>query len=43
MNASMLTLEKELENCREQGEQWKTKLEATTQELHNTKEELVSI
>lgn len=42
VNASMLTLEKELENSRDQGEHWKTKLEATTQELHNTKDESVS-
>uniref|UniRef100_A0A4W6FB54 Cingulin b n=1 Tax=Lates calcarifer TaxID=8187 RepID=A0A4W6FB54_LATCA len=43
VNASILTLEEELESCRDQGEQWKTQLEVTTQELHNTKEELVSI
>lgn len=33
VNASVLTLEEELENCRDQGEQWKTQLETTTQEL----------
>ncbi|XP_044028556.1 cingulin isoform X2 [Siniperca chuatsi] len=33
VNASMLFLEVELESCRDQGEQWKTQLEATTQEL----------
>ncbi|KAI3358680.1 hypothetical protein L3Q82_015088 [Scortum barcoo] len=33
VNASILTLEEELESCRDQGEQWKTQLEATTQEL----------
>ncbi|XP_044028557.1 cingulin isoform X3 [Siniperca chuatsi] len=32
VNASMLFLEVELESCRDQGEQWKTQLEATTQE-----------
>ncbi|XP_069032685.1 cingulin [Embiotoca jacksoni] len=41
VNASMLTLEEELESCRDHGEQWKTELEATTQELQNTKEELL--
>ncbi|XP_008282075.1 cingulin isoform X1 [Stegastes partitus] len=39
VNASMLTLEEELESCRDQEEQWKTELEATTQELHSTREE----
>uniref|UniRef100_A0A4W6FB64 Cingulin b n=1 Tax=Lates calcarifer TaxID=8187 RepID=A0A4W6FB64_LATCA len=43
VNASILTLEEELESCRDQGEQWKTQLEVTTQELHNTKEELDSL
>ncbi|XP_070702799.1 cingulin isoform X2 [Pempheris klunzingeri] len=33
VNASMLTLEDELQSRRDQGEQWKTQLEATTQEL----------
>lgn len=42
VNASVLTLEQELESWRDQGEQWKTELEATTQELQTTKEELVS-
>lgn len=42
VNASVLTLEQELESCRDQGEQWKTELKATTQELQKTKEELVS-
>lgn len=35
----MLTLEKELDSWRSQEEQWKTKMDATTQELHQTKEE----
>ncbi|XP_076610813.1 cingulin isoform X2 [Chaetodon auriga] len=39
VNASILTLEEELESCRDQGEQWKRKLDATTQELHNTNQE----
>ncbi|XP_049457460.1 cingulin isoform X4 [Epinephelus fuscoguttatus] len=39
VNASMLTLEEELESYRDQGEKWKTQLDATTKELHNTKEE----
>ncbi|XP_039675509.1 cingulin isoform X1 [Perca fluviatilis] len=39
VNTSMLTLEEELESCRDQGEQWKTQLDATAQELHNTREE----
>uniref|UniRef100_A0A3Q1EYT4 Cingulin b n=1 Tax=Acanthochromis polyacanthus TaxID=80966 RepID=A0A3Q1EYT4_9TELE len=43
VNASMLTLEEELESCRDQGEQWKTELEATTEELHTTREESVSL
>lgn len=43
VNASILTLDEELTSCRDQGEQWKTQLEATTQELHNTTQELVSI
>lgn len=42
VNASMLTLEEELESCRDQGEQWRTELEVTTQELHNTRAESVS-
>lgn len=40
VNASVLTLEQELESWRDQGEQWKTELEATTQELQTTKEDL---
>uniref|UniRef100_UPI0037E79BED cingulin isoform X2 n=1 Tax=Semicossyphus pulcher TaxID=241346 RepID=UPI0037E79BED len=32
VNASILTLEDELESCRDQGEKWKTQLEVTTQE-----------
>ncbi|KAM4550486.1 cingulin isoform 1-T8 [Fundulus diaphanus] len=40
VNASLLTLEEELESSRDQGEQWRTELEATMQELHNTREEL---
>lgn len=43
VNASILTLEEELESCRDQGEQWKTQLDTTAQELHNTREELVSL
>nr|XP_046274128.1 cingulin isoform X2 [Scatophagus argus] len=39
VNASILTLEEELESCRDQGEQWRTQLEATTQELHSTTQE----
>ena len=42
VNASMLTLEDELESCREEGEEWKTQLEVTTKELHHTREESVS-
>ncbi|XP_029299639.1 cingulin isoform X2 [Cottoperca gobio] len=41
VNASMLTLEEELESCRDQEEQWKTQLDASVQELHNTREELL--
>lgn len=41
VNASMLTLEEELKSYRNQGERWKTQLEASTQELHNTREELL--
>uniref|UniRef100_A0A3Q3R5Y1 Myosin tail domain-containing protein n=1 Tax=Monopterus albus TaxID=43700 RepID=A0A3Q3R5Y1_MONAL len=33
VNASMLTLEEELKSYRNQGERWKTQLEASTQEL----------
>lgn len=40
VNASVLTLEEELESSRDQGERWKTELEATTKELNKTKEEL---
>lgn len=40
VNASVVTLEEELESSRDQGERWKTKLEATTKELNKTKEEL---
>ncbi|KAM4540084.1 cingulin isoform 2-T3 [Odontesthes bonariensis] len=40
VNASVLTLEEELESYRDQGEQWRTELEATAQELHDTREEL---
>lgn len=43
VNASIMHLEEELENCRDQGEQWRTQLETATQELHNTTQELVSI
>lgn len=32
VNASIVALEDELENCRDQEEQWKKQLEATTQE-----------
>ncbi len=39
VNASILTLEEELESCRDQGEQWRTQLDATKQDLHNTTEE----
>lgn len=42
MNASILTLEDELESYREQGEQLKTQLEATTQELQSSTQESVS-
>uniref|UniRef100_A0A665WYZ6 Cingulin-like n=1 Tax=Echeneis naucrates TaxID=173247 RepID=A0A665WYZ6_ECHNA len=41
VNTSIMTLEEELEGYRDQGEQWKTQLEVTIQELHNTREELV--
>ncbi|XP_020504273.1 cingulin isoform X3 [Labrus bergylta] len=33
VNVSIFTLEEELESCRDQGEKWKTQLEATTKEL----------
>ncbi|XP_061598269.1 cingulin isoform X2 [Cololabis saira] len=39
VNTSVLMLEDELESWKSQGEQWKTELQATTQELHDTKEE----
>ncbi|XP_020504271.1 cingulin isoform X1 [Labrus bergylta] len=32
VNVSIFTLEEELESCRDQGEKWKTQLEATTKE-----------
>ncbi|XP_061753439.1 cingulin isoform X3 [Nerophis ophidion] len=38
VNASLLTLEEELDSCRDQGEQWKSQLETTSQELHLTKD-----
>lgn len=43
VNASMLALEEELDSCRDQGEHWKTQLDTTSQELHHTREEWVSI
>ncbi|KAF7670071.1 hypothetical protein LDENG_00056590 [Lucifuga dentata] len=39
VNDSILTLEEELESSRSQGDQWKTELEATAQELLNTRQE----
>ncbi|XP_067468803.1 cingulin isoform X1 [Thunnus thynnus] len=39
VNASILTLEEELDSCRDQGEQWKTQLEVTAKELDSTREE----
>ncbi|XP_031722428.1 cingulin isoform X2 [Anarrhichthys ocellatus] len=39
VNASMLTLQEELEGCRDEEEQWKTQLDATVQELHNSRED----
>ncbi|XP_019119704.1 cingulin isoform X1 [Larimichthys crocea] len=39
VNLSIQSLEDELESSRDQGEQWKMQLEATTQELHSTTEE----
>ncbi|XP_056154399.1 cingulin [Lampris incognitus] len=39
VNSSMLTLEGELDSCREQEDQWKVQLEAMTQDLQSTKEE----
>ncbi|KAM9738187.1 cingulin isoform 1-T2 [Menidia menidia] len=39
VNASVLTLEEELESYRDQGEQWRTELEATAQQLSDTREE----
>ena len=42
VNTSVLMLEEELDSWKNQGEQWKTELETTTQQLHNTREELVS-
>ncbi|KAM7373333.1 hypothetical protein PAMP_008192 [Pampus punctatissimus] len=41
VNSSMLILEEELDSSRDQGEQWKTQLEATAQELESTREELL--
>ncbi|KAM7384437.1 hypothetical protein PAMA_011672 [Pampus argenteus] len=41
VNASMLILEEELDSSRDQGEQWKTQLEATAQDLESTREELL--
>lgn len=43
VNASIASLEEELENCRDQGEQWRMRLETTTEELQNTTQQLVSI
>ncbi|XP_029023847.2 cingulin [Betta splendens] len=40
VNASMLTLEKELEGCRGREERWKAEMKATAQELHDTKQQL---
>lgn len=43
VNASIASLEEELENCRDQGKQWRMQLETTTEELQNTTQQLVSI
>lgn len=43
VNASIASLEEELENCRDQGEQWRMQLETTAEELQNTTQQLVSI
>ena len=39
VNASIVSLEEELDGCRDQGEQWKNLLEASTEELDSTKQE----
>ncbi|XP_029919489.1 cingulin isoform X2 [Myripristis murdjan] len=41
VNESVLSLEEELESCRSQGDEWKAQLEATAEELHTTKQELL--
>nr|XP_040044224.1 cingulin isoform X5 [Gasterosteus aculeatus aculeatus] len=41
VNSSMLTLQDELDGCRHQEKQWKTRLDSAAQELHNTREELL--
>ncbi|XP_034016280.1 LOW QUALITY PROTEIN: cingulin [Thalassophryne amazonica] len=42
VNVSMVSLEEELQTCRNQGVEWKTDLEATTQELQDTRQELLN-
>ncbi|KAM8841090.1 cingulin isoform 2-T2 [Spinachia spinachia] len=39
VNSSMSTLQDELEGCRHQEKQWKTRLDSTAQELHDTTED----
>ncbi|KAJ4928511.1 hypothetical protein JOQ06_016302 [Pogonophryne albipinna] len=39
VNTSMFTLEQELDNCRDQEEQWKNQLDASTRDLQTTREE----
>ena len=41
VNTSMFTLEQELDDCRDQEEQWKNQLDASTRDLQTTREELV--
>lgn len=42
MNASIASLEEELESSRDRGERWRTQLDATAQELQRTAQESVS-
>uniref|UniRef100_A0A8C3A2E1 Cingulin b n=1 Tax=Cyclopterus lumpus TaxID=8103 RepID=A0A8C3A2E1_CYCLU len=43
VNTSMLTLQEDLEGCRDQEARWKTQLDVTAKELQNTKEELHTV
>lgn len=38
VNATLVSLEEELDSCRDQGEHWKSQLDATSQELQQTQQ-----